>query len=172
MINASESITVSQSQGDSSETAGIAANALLLNDPLLADVFSLPQQPMGDTGELRVTTPLLILTDGGRISVQHQGTGNAGELDIEAGHIWLTDGGQITAETLDGEGGDINVRAQSLLVLENEGVISAESQVEGDGGNINIEALFTLGSNNSDIVANAACVYVCLLHFIVCCTSH
>ena len=156
IINASESITISQSQDDHNGSAGVAANASRLDNPEIEAIFSLPAQPTGDTGVLHITTPRLRLMDEGQISVQHQGTGNAGRLDIQAGQILLTDSGQITAETLVGNGGNIRVRSRSLLVLNEKGLISAESQGEGNGGNIDIEALFTLGFDNSDIVVNAA----------------
>jgi large exoprotein involved in heme utilization and adhesion len=101
-----------------------------------------------------VTTPILRLTDGGKLEVNNQGSGNAGKLQVMAGSIELKGGGTLTAATKTGEGGDVQIQAQTLL-LRDHSAITATAGGTGRGGNITIVSPTIVGIENSDIVANA-----------------
>ncbi|HBE51228.1 MAG TPA: filamentous hemagglutinin, partial [Cyanobacteria bacterium UBA11369] len=99
-------------------------------------------------------TPRLIVSDGGRVGAENQGTGNAGSTNINARQIFLDRQGSIAASTASGEGGDISLRSQLLLMRSNS-TITATASGTGNGGNITIESPIIVGLQNSDIVANA-----------------
>ncbi|MEC4816237.1 MAG: filamentous hemagglutinin N-terminal domain-containing protein [Scytonema sp. PMC 1069.18] len=113
-------------------------------------------------GSLKITTQQLIVRDGAQVNVSHQGTGNAGLLEIEAGSIHLNNQGSITAQSASGQGGNITLLVDDLLLLRRNSSISATagtSQQGGDGGNITIDArngfIVAVPGENSDITANA-----------------
>ncbi|MFB2891545.1 filamentous hemagglutinin N-terminal domain-containing protein [Aerosakkonemataceae cyanobacterium BLCC-F50] len=80
--------------------------------------------------------------------------GNAGNISISARSIWLNDGTRITAATQAGEGGSIELKAGSIVVLRN-GQITTTANKAGKGGNITINTDGLVGIKNSDITANA-----------------
>jgi large exoprotein involved in heme utilization and adhesion len=87
-------------------------------------------------------------------------SGNAGNLDVTARSIRLQGKGAIAAETASGQGGNITLQVQDLLLMRNNSRISATAGTDragGDGGNIKIDTRFLVAvpSENSDIAANA-----------------
>jgi large exoprotein involved in heme utilization and adhesion len=91
------------------------------------------------------------------------GSGNAGNLDITAREIRLDRQGKLLANTTSGNGGNINLQLQNLLLLRNMSQISATAGTEvaggGNGGNITINTpngfIVAVPNENSDISANA-----------------
>ncbi len=120
--------------------------------------FDIPGTAEG--GNLSLNTGLLIVKDGGEISVGSFGTGNAGNLNITAGSIFLENQGKLTAETTSGEGGNISLQVSDLLLLRHNSLISTTAGTEGgggNGGNIDIMASFLIAvpAEDSNIIANA-----------------
>ncbi|MDZ8238272.1 MAG: S-layer family protein [Nostoc sp. ChiQUE01a] len=114
----------------------------------------------GQGGTISIQTGNLFVEDSGRISVTSQGRGIAGKINVTSGSISLKDRGQLIAESASGNGGDINLQVQDILLLRRNSLISTTagiSQAGGDGGNITINAPFIIGlaNENSDIIANA-----------------
>ncbi len=136
----------------------------------------------GNAGNLKVNTGELTLRDGARITVatgtvakdlrfdsssfllggdlnvefSDIATGNAGSMEISANSIILDNQSSLIAKTISGEGGNISLNARDLILLRRESLISAEAfGGKGDGGNIIIDPPFVIGSENSDIVADA-----------------
>jgi filamentous hemagglutinin family protein len=110
-------------------------------------------------GAVNINTRHLQIQDGAQITVSSLGSAGAGELKITSGSINL-DQSKISAETRTGNGGNIVLKAQDLLILRRESKISTNAgtnQAGGDGGNINIDAKFIVApaKENSDITANA-----------------
>ena len=66
-------------------------------------------------------------------------SGQGGDINIAVGeHIFLDDNGEITTNTTgDGDGGSINITAQSLE-LDGDSEVEAEVYSSGRGGDINI----------------------------------
>ncbi|NEO63386.1 MAG: S-layer family protein, partial [Moorea sp. SIO4G2] len=86
-------------------------------------------------------------------------TGDAGIITINADSISLEES-NISTETASGDGGDITLTLQELLILRDRSQISTTAGTEeqgGNGGEITITADFILGvlEENSDITANA-----------------
>jgi filamentous hemagglutinin family protein len=111
----------------------------------------------GQPGDVTIKTGRLNVTDRSRVSVSNLGSATGGELDITAGSILLNNQGQLTAETNSGEGGNIRLQVQDLLLMRRNSSISTEARGAGNSGNININTQFLVAipSENSDIIASA-----------------
>ncbi|MBW4565382.1 MAG: filamentous hemagglutinin N-terminal domain-containing protein [Mojavia pulchra JT2-VF2] len=114
----------------------------------------------GQGGTVKIKTGNLIVQDGAKISVLSAGTGNAGNLEIEANSIRLDKEGSLEATASSGEGGNITLQVQNMLMLRRGSKISTnagEQKKAGNGGNITIKAPFIIAipSEDSDITANA-----------------
>ncbi|MEM9216608.1 MAG: S-layer family protein [Cyanobacteria bacterium P01_F01_bin.150] len=172
-VNATDSITVSGAIPELSLFSRIQSDAPIF-DPVLRQLFSLPDQPLGASGDVMLNTQNLRVEDGGSISASNQGFGNSGELQINAHQILLENEGNITALSESGQGGEIQLNVEELLFLDTGSKITAEATgslttpnsrsgvrtvpinfSSVDGGNITIESLFIVGLGNSDIVANS-----------------
>ena len=114
----------------------------------------------GHGGNIDITArSRLTVSDGAAITVNSEGTSPAG--NIRASSDWvLLDNGRITAQTNSGDGGDIALQADALLLLRNGSLISSTAGrvlAGGDGGDISVDAGFivAVAEENSDITANA-----------------
>ncbi len=106
-----------------------------------------------NSGTVKVNTEQLIVRDGGQIAVNNQGQGNAGDLEVNADSVLLDNQGTLTAATASGEGGNIKLQVQDLVLMRRNSLISAEAG--GPGGNIETNTRFLVALEDSDIVANA-----------------
>jgi large exoprotein involved in heme utilization and adhesion len=123
------------------------------------------KEAQGQGGDLRIETGQLIVRDGAGVTVSSTSTASdakgAGSLQIQARTIRLDNQATITAETASGQGGDINLQAQELLLLRRNSNISSTAgtaKAGGDGGNITINNtpfIVAVPGENSDITANA-----------------
>ncbi|MDZ8034786.1 filamentous hemagglutinin N-terminal domain-containing protein, partial [Nostoc sp. DedSLP04] len=114
----------------------------------------------GNGGSVKVETEQMSVRDGGEVTVSSTGAGTAGNLDIQARSLSLDNQGAIAAITRSGNGGNITLKLQDLLLLRNHSQISTtagSSEFGGDGGNITINSPFIVAvlKENSDISANA-----------------
>ena len=114
----------------------------------------------GNGGELSIETGRLIVRDRAQVAVSNLGSGRAGNLEIKSDSIQLDNQGKLTAETTSGNGGNITLQAQDILLMRHNSQISTNAgtaQAGGDGGNIKIDTPFIVAvpSENSDISANA-----------------
>ncbi len=146
------SVTINAS--DSVEVSGAVGSSVVSADATTQELFSASPVPGGTSGEVIINTGQLSVTDGGTVSVRNDGTSNAGALEINAGSIFLDNKGRITAATTSGEGGNIFLQAQNLLLRDNS-IITATAGGTGNGGNITIGTNTLAALENSDISANA-----------------
>ena len=139
------------------------------NGSKLSSLFS-GTQGTGDGGNLTLTTGRLIIKDGAAITVSSQARkdvdyqggvpnlGLAGELNITAGSI-LLDKGKLTSNSESGQGGNIVLQVQDLLLMRRNSQISTNAGGNKTGGNITINApnAFVVAAplENNDITANA-----------------
>ena len=93
-----------------------------------------------DSGNIRIDTGELIVRDGASINVQNLGSGNAGTLEVAADSILLDNQGAINAATVSGQGGEIILEVDSLVMRRNS-QISATAGGTGNGGNITVTGL-------------------------------
>jgi large exoprotein involved in heme utilization and adhesion len=114
----------------------------------------------GTGGDLTLKTGTLTVQDGAQVTVSGTKTGNAGNLAVFANEVLLDNGGKLIAETASGQGGDIQLQAEDLLLMRNRSLISTSAgtaSAGGDGGNVTIKAplVVAIPSEDSDIRANA-----------------
>ena len=164
-INASESIKItSPNNGDPKflfNNSGMGSDARIA-DPLLRQVFGLPDVPSGNSGNTILNTPTLMISDNAEVSVSNQGRGDSGNLQINAERVILDSQAKINAFSASGQGGNIELNISDSLVLRDDSTISAENRAAfvGDrsninGGNITINADTVTLLENSRINANA-----------------
>jgi large exoprotein involved in heme utilization and adhesion len=82
------------------------------------------------------------------------GTGNAGDLSITTKKLSIQQG-KVSTATLSGEGGNIDLQVEDLVLLADNGVISTTAGGVGNGGNVTINTPFLILNDNSNILANA-----------------
>jgi large exoprotein involved in heme utilization and adhesion len=116
----------------------------------------------GNAGSLLINTGKLIVQDKAVIAVSSTGSGQAGNLEINANEIHLHREGKLVAGTTSGDGGNIKLQLQNLLLLRNKSQISTTAGTAGgggNGGNITIDVpngfIVAVSGENSDISANA-----------------
>ena len=105
--------------------------------------------------DIEITTGKLSLSNRGAISVNSLGRGAAGSLTIDADSITLADRGNLNATTFSGQGGNIDLQVNNLLLLSDRSSIDTNAIGTGNGGNIQIESDFVVARENSNISANA-----------------
>ncbi|MEM7552735.1 MAG: S-layer family protein [Cyanobacteria bacterium P01_A01_bin.84] len=161
IVNASEYINVSGTVPKLGLISGVQSDAPIF-DASFRQILGVPDQPSGDSDNVILNTPSLIVTDGGKISVDNYGLGNSGNLQINTKRIFLDTEGKITAFSTSEQGGNIDLNIEDSLLLRNGGAITAETtatfsnnQSSINGGNININADIVNLSGNSQINANA-----------------
>ncbi len=96
------------------------------------------EQPTGSSGNLIINTSNLDLTTKGKISVSSFGSGDTGNIAIKTDKLNINTQGQIAANSASGTGGSINLEAATSLILTAQGQISTTAQRNGNGGNIDI----------------------------------
>lgn len=99
--------------------------------------LGLPIIPTGNSGNLTINTPSLIVNNQAAITVANQGTGRAGKLIINADSLKLDIIGKITAAAESGQGGNIELNTKNLQIGEGS-QITGEAGNDGNGGNITI----------------------------------
>jgi large exoprotein involved in heme utilization and adhesion len=138
-VAASDRIEVSGVGSTSGFPSRIIAGGTLL-PPIFQQIFSLPAQPTGNSGNLVINTSSLKIRDNATVGVNHEGVGNAGDLRVSADSITLEQGGSIAAGTLAGNGGNIDLNVGNTLQLQTNSSISATALGQGNGGRMNITA--------------------------------
>ncbi len=97
---------------------------------------------VGNAGNIKIQTSSLLVNNRGEISVFTFGQGDGGNIVINATQQVSLDQGQVNNAVGSGATGDAgNIKIQTgLLLMNNEGQISASTFGQGDGGNIVIDA--------------------------------
>ena len=102
---------------------------------------------VGDGGDIKITTPTLLLTDGSTLSSRTTGVGDAGNVEIEASNsVTLERSGIISDASFNsvgnpaiGDGGDIKITAPVLSLTDGSALFSSTAR-RGDGGSIQVVA--------------------------------
>jgi filamentous hemagglutinin family protein len=108
----------------------------------------------GASGDVRITTPDLRVYDGADITVDNYGSGIVGNIYLNTDRLSLKTAGNIGASSNSGQGGNLWIRS-NLILLNDKAEIAIANYGTGDGGNITIDAPLIIGLNNSDVVASA-----------------
>ncbi|NJK70126.1 MAG: S-layer family protein [Microcoleus sp. SU_5_3] len=157
-VNASESIEVTGTSGIVPEIVPGRAFPLVRivrADGRLSSRLTAATTSTGEAGNVRISTGLLRVRDGGSVAVNgSRDKGSAGNLEVTASDIRL-DNGIITAETFSGDRGNINLKVSNFLLMRDNSNITVTASGDARGGNININARAVIAGINSDITANA-----------------
>jgi filamentous hemagglutinin family protein len=152
-IRANQSVEVIGSFPGARNPSLIDSSANLL-DPSLVNTLEVPVLTEGAAGSVEIFTPRLTVRDGGLITVQNEGPGDAGTLLISAEDTQLLSSGTLSASTNGGNGGNIDLISDSLLVGEGSS-ITTSAIGQGLGGNISIDSDGIALLPGSSIMANA-----------------
>lgn len=111
----------------------------------------------GNAGDLTLSSNHLTIQDGAKLSVSGEATGNAGSLTVNSDSLLLRNGAILTGETVSGQGGNIGINAETVILRGNSNISTTAGTQDnpGDGGNINIDTEAIAGVENSNISANA-----------------
>ncbi|MBD2354973.1 filamentous hemagglutinin N-terminal domain-containing protein [Tolypothrix sp. FACHB-123] len=159
-INATDSIQL-LGQGPLRENPLDTSRLIPTFSSLSASV--LDQQNNNQAGNLEIFTNKLLVREGARLSVDNEGLGKGGNINIQANSIVLDnrgnpqpDSGGIQATTKSGEGGNITLLIQDILLMRNGSKITTDATGgKGNGGDIHLNSRLLVGAENSDITANA-----------------
>ena len=157
-LNVSDSVTLSGSNPTYAERAERLGRNVVNNEGSASGLFaSTYEDSTGQGGNLRITAGQIIVRDQAEVNVSSEGSGNAGDLEIASRDLLLDNQGALRATTLSGEGGNITLRSQDLILMRRNSEISTEAGGTGNGGNITIDTDFIVAvpEENSDIIANA-----------------
>ncbi|MCW5315512.1 filamentous hemagglutinin N-terminal domain-containing protein [Nostoc sp. KVJ3] len=123
---------------------GENSNGLVLNS-ILNQVLS---SGIGDSGDINIKADSLTITPGGYVSATTFGQGNGGNIFVDVRGAIIVDGiskngynssiSSLVASSAVGNGGDINIKADSLSMTHGT-PISTEVFGRGNGGNISID---------------------------------
>ncbi len=152
-------------QGDAG-SVNITARESVSFDGVSSNGFSsgaystVEQGAVGKGGGIYISTGSFNLTNGAGLTSSSSGQGDAGDIQITARDLVLNNQSGIIAQTLSGNGGNIILNVQDLLLMRHNSLISTtagEAGQGGDGGNMNINAQFIVAvpKEDSDITANA-----------------
>ena len=160
-INATEFVLISGTTLNRSFESSIASDAEIL--PLaLQQLLGLANIPSGNSGNITLNTPNLIMSDGSEVAVNNKGLGDSGSLYIQSDRISLDADASITAFSASGQGGNIDLQVRDWLSLDDRSTITAQTTANRasdrlgiNGGNINIDTDIVTLLDNSEINASA-----------------
>jgi filamentous hemagglutinin family protein len=155
-INATESIDLAGVQPDpgSAYQTGIASAVAPPAEPYKTLFGLTATTAQGASGDLTINTPDLRVYDGADITVDNAGSGIVGNIYINTDRLTLKNGGIIAASSNSGQGGNIWLRSNLIVLNQNARIATAAGGI-GDGGNLHLDVPIIVGTNNSDITANA-----------------
>jgi len=157
-INASEFVEVKGTGPEAVINPSLITSAALEVAASLQQALNLPPLPSGESGNVTINTSQLKIDQGAQVTVRNDGLGDAGILEVNANSISLDNQGSITAATSLGNGGNINLETNSLLMRHNS-QISSTAGGPGNGGNITLTGAspidFVVLLEESAISANA-----------------
>lgn len=145
-VNAVESVEVSGKGPPGTQSGSSNPGSALLSSA---------NEGLSDSGTVTINTGKLIVRDEAQVAVSNEGLGNAGDLEVQARSIFLDNKGTLTAATASGEGGNIQLRSQDILLMRHNSPISAKADGTANGGNIEINTPLLVALEDSDIVADA-----------------
>ncbi|HEU4686046.1 MAG TPA: filamentous hemagglutinin N-terminal domain-containing protein [Nitrospira sp.] len=111
----------------------------------------------GAGGNINIIGQSLTLTDGAHISASSTGSGSAGNITINAGNQLAMTNSSITTEANQSSGGAIKITTNPNggVQLNNSTISASVLDGAGGGGSVNIDPQFIVLQNNSQILANA-----------------
>ena len=152
-INATEQIFLSGRDPTFAQRVLLFKDVFGNNEAEFSGIFAnTREESTGPGGTLTLQTRQLTVRDTGTLSVTAAGVGAAGSLIIDASSIRL-ENGSLTAETSQGDFGDIRIQSSDIQLRENSRITTNAGSASGGNISINTDTLAAL--ENSDVTANA-----------------
>ncbi|MEH2111220.1 S-layer family protein [Nostoc sp.] len=155
VVNDGAQVTARNDGTGNAGTLWVKAGSILLDSQ--GGITAATRGGQGGNIDLQVQNSLEV-SGNSQISSDNFGAGAGGRLTIAASHVGLSDRALLSASTASGEGGNISLQTNSLLMRTNS-QISATAGGSGNGGNINIggfsSANFVTLLEGSHITADA-----------------
>ncbi|MEO0948322.1 MAG: filamentous hemagglutinin N-terminal domain-containing protein [Cyanobacteria bacterium J06641_5] len=134
IVTATDSILVDGTIPGSEETglatsSFISASAIAV-DPATQAMLGIEGPPTGGSGDLTITTPALIVSDGGLITANNV-MGDGGDIVLTTESLVLLEDGTIQANAPMGQGGDVEIVVENLFALPGQITASSEIGLEG-----------------------------------------
>jgi filamentous hemagglutinin family protein len=124
---------------------------------IVADASFLDKLTGGDSGSIRIVSPILILEQGGVLRAESGSRGVGGTIEVQVDDLVIQSGGEISTSTFGvGGGGKIRIVAESVSIsqegaesldplLQETGLFSRTSlDATGDAGTISVTAKTTM----------------------------
>lgn len=109
----------------------------------------------GQSGDIRITTGILSLTSGARLTAGTYGQGNAGDMIIDAGNRISFDNAAannvVFGRRAIGQGGDIRITTGALSLTNGAALTASTFAGQGDVGDIIIDASDRVSFDNSNV---------------------
>jgi filamentous hemagglutinin family protein len=147
------------------DTSGISSSANSLRGQERADYIGrtkdlrfgslLPEDEVGNGGNVQITGNSLRLTNGGIIGARSDGKGVAGNININLRGNLIADGGEIKTTSEQTAGGNVDLTARAIVLRNNSNIKTNIGSGSGSGGNIQLKADGIVLLDDSDILAFA-----------------
>jgi filamentous hemagglutinin family protein len=142
-INATKSVKL-----DGTDPSGSQPSSLLVGSQLTSGT--------GDSGNLKLTSPQLTISNGAMITASTLGTGTGGNIEIMAADfVNLIDNAKIAVNSQgQGDAGELKITTNDLT-LANQSSLSAET-VASNGGNIQLNVLDSVFLQENSVISTTA----------------
>ncbi len=145
-VIASESILIS-GKFSANSSASLEFPSGLRTDSGLTSTANIVFTP-GNAGNIRITTPSLVVQNDASIGSTAFSVGKGGQIDIQADQLWVQQGGSISSGTLGrGDAGDLTINSSELFVQDGAQVLSS-SIGRGSGGKLTVNATQSIQIDN------------------------
>jgi filamentous hemagglutinin family protein len=147
------------------DTSGISSSANSLRGQERADYINstkdlgfgplLPEDEVGNGGNVQITGNSLRLTNGGAIGARSDGKGTAGSITINLRENLIANNSDIKTTSEQTEGGNIDLTARAIVLRNNANIKTNVASGSGQGGNIKLTADGIVLLDDSDLLAFA-----------------
>lgn len=169
LTDGSQLLSSTYGQGNAGNISIAAFDSIDLVGSRTAISSGVESTGVGNGGNIVITAPTMAMTDGASIQVSNNSTNaisinpnsQAGQIQIRANTLTLDNKAAITAQTITGNGADIEITAKDLTLRRNSVISTAAGSLQnpGTGGTITLNgnngSVSAEPTENSDIIANA-----------------
>ncbi|EAZ88804.1 Filamentous haemagglutinin-like protein [Crocosphaera chwakensis CCY0110] len=137
---------------NASESVEIVGTGTVGEIPVASTLFT-AAEGTGDAGNLQISTPQLIIRDGGLVTASTSGEANAGDLLVKDTNLVSIDNATLSTavnEGATGQGGQIQLQTNQLILTNNARILASTAGT-GSAGSITVPNANRIELNNSTI---------------------
>ncbi len=112
----------------------------------------------GNAQGIEINTKLLNIENGGQVNLSGNNSGNAGDILVNAESVNMTNGARLTTETINANGGNIQLFVDKSVILRQDSDILTNANGTGSGGNMTLRVgdfIVAILAEDSDIIASS-----------------